>query len=211
MNCFMGYNPLVAKEVKITTWIKEFDGESPVYPSFPNDGDCFVVFATDEDALTHNALSKKTYTNGDWADAEGGSTPTGTITITENGEGIDVSSYAYADVNVSGGGGGDFNTAEVTVKVSTEHEGSQFGIYFSSSVEPPYGYAGMFMFSDSSFSYELYTEGDDLTATLYYVGDSVDLILNNTFESCTGNAVFNPDTYKLTISGDCTVTGWTDG
>ena len=104
MNCFMGYNPLVAKEVKITTWIKEFDGESPVYPSFPNDGDCFVVFATDEDALTHNALSKKTYTNGDWADAEGGSTPTGTIEITENGEGIDVSSYAYADVNVSGGG-----------------------------------------------------------------------------------------------------------
>ena len=72
MNCFMGYNPLVAKEVKITTWIKEFDGDSPVYPSFPNDGDCFVVFATDEDALTHNALSKKTYTNGDWADAEGG-------------------------------------------------------------------------------------------------------------------------------------------
>ena len=72
MNCFMGYNPLVAKEVKITTWIKEFDGDSPVYPSFPNDGDCFVVFATDEDALTHNALSKKTYTNGEWTDAEGG-------------------------------------------------------------------------------------------------------------------------------------------
>lgn len=72
MSCFMGYNPLVAKEVKITTWIKEFDGDSPVYPSFPNEGDCFVVFATDEDALTHNALSKKTYTNGDWADAEGG-------------------------------------------------------------------------------------------------------------------------------------------
>lgn len=72
MSCFMGYNPLVAKEVKITTWIKEFDGDSPVYPSFPNEGDCFVVFATDEDALTHNALSKKTYTNGEWADAEGG-------------------------------------------------------------------------------------------------------------------------------------------
>lgn len=110
MNCFMGYNPLVAKEVKITTWIKEFDGESPSYPSFPNDGDCFVVFATDEDALTHNALSKKTYTNGEWADAEGGSTPTGTITITENGEGIDVSEYAYADVNVSGGGGATIPT-----------------------------------------------------------------------------------------------------
>lgn len=116
MNCFMGYNPLVAKEVKITTWIKEFDGESPSYPSFPNDGDCFVVFATDEDALTHNALSKKTYTNGDWADTESGSTPTGTIEITENGEGIDVSSYAYADVNVSGGSS-DFSTATVTFNI----------------------------------------------------------------------------------------------
>ena len=87
MSCFMGYNPLVAKEVKITTWIKEFDGDSPVYPSFPNEGDCFVVFATDEDALTHNALSKKTYTNGDWADAEGGGggdLSTATMTIVNN-------------------------------------------------------------------------------------------------------------------------------
>lgn len=91
MSCFMGYNPLVAKEVKITTWIKEFDGDSPVYPSFPNEGDCFVVFATDEDALTHNALSKKTYTNGDWADAEGG-----------------------------GGGGGDLSTAQVEVTVGSK-------------------------------------------------------------------------------------------
>lgn len=93
MNCFMGYNPLVAKEVKITTWIKEFDGESPVYPSFPNDGDCFVVFATDEDALTHNALSKKTYTNGDWADAESG------------GGGGGGENFHVANVTLTGDGG----------------------------------------------------------------------------------------------------------
>lgn len=115
MNCFMGYNPLVAKEVKITTWIKEFDGDSPVYPSFPNDGDCFVVFATDEDALTHNALSKKTYTNGDWADAEGG------------------------------GGGGDFTTCTVamtnnsdevfTVSIPNLYDGTMYSMVGSADMD----------------------------------------------------------------------------
>ena len=182
MSCFMGYNPLVAKEVKITTWIKEFDGDSPVYPSFPNDGDCFVVFATDEDALTHNALSKKTYNNGDWADAEGG-----------------------------GGGGGDFNTAEVTVKVSAEHEGSQFGLNIPEDVESPYyGFFGMFAMPDNTFSDRVYIEEDAITCTLYYAGDSIALEPNNAFESCTGNAVFDPDTYKVIVSGDCTVTGYVE-
>ena len=102
MNCFMSYNPNVAKEVKVTTWIKEFDGASPVYPSFPNEGDVFIVF--DNDEATEPSVNK-TYTSGDWADTSSGDAPTGTIYITENGEGIDVSSYATADVNVSGGGG----------------------------------------------------------------------------------------------------------
>lgn len=97
----MGYNPLVAKEVKITTWIKEFDGDSPVYPSFPNEGDCFVVFATDEDALTHNALSKKTYTNGDWADAEGGGgggIVYPTFTLAQSGPTCDMT---FAEINAN--------------------------------------------------------------------------------------------------------------
>ena len=100
MNCFMSYNPNVAHEVKVTTWIKEFDGASPVYPSFPNEGDVFIVF--DNDEATEPSVNK-TFSSGDWADTESDA-PTGTIEITENGEGIDVSSYAYADVNVSGGG-----------------------------------------------------------------------------------------------------------
>ena len=179
MNCFMGYNPLVTKQVKVTVWVCEQDGATPVAPSNPSEGDCFIVYATDEAVLSNTPTSAKSYSNGEWKDAEGG-------------------------------GGGDLSTAEVTIKISPEHEGSEFGIYFTASVEPPYGYAGMFKFSDNSFNYELYTEGDDLTATLYYVGDSVDLMLNNAFESCTGNAVFNPDTYKVTISGDCTITGYVE-
>lgn len=162
MNCFMGYNPLVAKEVKITTWIKEFDGESPSYPSFPNDGDCFVVFATDEDALTHNALSKKTYTNGGWADAEGGSTPTGTITITENGEGIDVSSYAYADVNVSGGGSSNIPLCTITLiaPASTSHSSS----------------AGWLTLNNGVVVNPTFVEGNN-TVVSFYIEEEGDIVL----------------------------------
>lgn len=121
MNCFMGYNPLVAKEVKITTWIKEFDGDSPVYPSFPNEGDCFVVFATDEDALTHNALSKKTYTNGDWADAEGGGGgdsdfTTASVTIT-NSKGADIAIQGCFATDED-----DFHISNFTVGVDASSE-----------------------------------------------------------------------------------------
>ena len=172
MNCFMGYNPLVAKEVKITTWIKEFDGDSPVYPSFPNEGDCFVVFATDEDALTHNALSKKTYTNGEWADAEGG-------------------------------GGGDFTTAEVTL---IPYEGSDFELYPVSDDE---GRGTSIFLSDESFFNGASTKNaEPLTVTLVYVGDSADLAISNTYVSSTGAVVYHEDTNTVTVSGDCSITGW---
>ena len=72
MNCFMGYNPLATKQVKVTVWVCEQDGATPVAPSNPSEGDCFIVYATDEAVLSNEPTSKKTYTNGDWADAEGG-------------------------------------------------------------------------------------------------------------------------------------------
>lgn len=72
MNVFMGYNPLATKQAKVTVWVCEQDGETPVAPSNPSEGDCFVVYATDEAMLSNTPTSKKTYTNGDWADAEGG-------------------------------------------------------------------------------------------------------------------------------------------
>lgn len=68
----------------------------------PNDGDCFIVFETDEDATKHNATSKKTYTNGDWADAESGGGggggadfPTFTITV-ENYSGDETPTTTYS-------------------------------------------------------------------------------------------------------------------
>ena len=191
MNCFMGYNPLVAKDVKVTTWIKEFDGAEPIAPIFPNEGDCFIVFATDEDATTHNALSSKTYKDGEWVDAEGGTTPTGTITITENGEGIDVADYAYADVNVSGGGGGDLSTAQVTI-IGTVSGGN---LCSAIAVIPDYNIEGTMPFLSnlpSPISVVLYK------GKAYYQPDSV--------QSVSGNIEYDSDLQMYVITGDCTIT-----
>ncbi len=46
MNVFMGYNPTVAKQVKVSVWVKEIDGAEPILPATPKDGDCFIVFDT---------------------------------------------------------------------------------------------------------------------------------------------------------------------
>lgn len=72
MNCFMGYNPLATKQVKVTVWVCEQDGATPVAPSNPSAGDCFIVYATDEAVLSNTPTSAKTYADGEWKDAEGG-------------------------------------------------------------------------------------------------------------------------------------------
>lgn len=72
MNVFMGYNPTVAKQVKVSVWVKEIDGAEPILPAAPKDGDCFIVFDTDDDVLADNPSLKKSYANGSWEDAGGG-------------------------------------------------------------------------------------------------------------------------------------------
>lgn len=94
MNCFMGYNPLATKQVKVTVWVCEQDGATPVAPSNPSAGDCFIVYATDEAVLSNTPTSAKTYADGEWKDAEGG-----------------------------GGGGGDLSAAtmSITMGKSTQY------------------------------------------------------------------------------------------
>lgn len=91
MNCFMGFNPNVAKQVKVTTWVKELDGASPVYPSLPGEGDVFIVFDSDESA---EPSVNKTYTNGEWADTSSGGGGGGgdypTFTCTRSGDDVTV-------------------------------------------------------------------------------------------------------------------------
>lgn len=79
MNVFMGYNPLVAKQVKVSVWVKEIDGAEPILPATPKDGDCFIVFDTDDDVLADNPSLKKSYANGSWGDAGGGGGGSGVV------------------------------------------------------------------------------------------------------------------------------------
>lgn len=86
MNVFMGYNPLVAKQVKVSVWVKEIDGAEPILPATPKDGDCFIVFDTDDDVLADNPSSKKAYANGSWGDAGGGGSGVVIPEVTLTGE-----------------------------------------------------------------------------------------------------------------------------
>lgn len=108
MNCFMGYNPLATKQVKVTVWVCEQDGATPVAPSNPSEGDCFIVYATDEAVLSNTPTSAKTYTNGEWADAEGGG---------------------------GGGGDSDFSIAEVTFVDCNTTAGSVYYVKCSTVVD----------------------------------------------------------------------------
>ena len=130
--------------------------------------------------------------------------PTGTIEITENGEGIDVSEYAYADVNVSGGG--DLSTAEVTLVVADGH--SSFGLNCDSGDGG--GYIGNFLTDGEFFEYS-YVGSDTSPKTfkLVYVGDSINVTAYSVVTSATG-AVTYEDSGIVTISGDCTITGYAD-
>ena len=85
MNVFMGYNPTVAKQVKVSVWVKEIDGAEPILPAAPKDGDCFIVFDTDDDVLADNPSLKKSYANGSWGDAGGGGGGTSFPTFTKTG------------------------------------------------------------------------------------------------------------------------------
>lgn len=199
MNCFMSYNPNVAHEVKVTTWIKEFDGASPVYPSFPNEGDVFIVF--DNDEATEPSVNK-TYTSGDWADTSSGDAPTGTISITENGEGIDVSSYAYADVNVSGGSS-DFSSCKVTI-INTAT-----GKYYTIVADQGYAIGSDALgtsvdsaMNDTPLIYDFMTYKGEFYGAVY---SAEDLTVSGNASAEYNDDPDNPH-YIVTITGNCTIT-----
>ena len=71
MNVFMGYNPLVGKQVKITTFNYEVDGES-AEPFNPQYGDCTLYFANsiaERDGVYEDAYM---FNGNDWTEISGG-------------------------------------------------------------------------------------------------------------------------------------------
>lgn len=109
-------------------------------------------------------------------------------------------------ISPGGGGGGDFNTAEVTLVVADGW--SSFGLNCYNGDKG--GYIGIFG-ADGVFFYNIYVQNDTSQKTfkLYYVGDSVDVLAYTAVTSATGDVTYD-DTNRVTISGDCTITGYSD-
>lgn len=110
---------------------------------------------------------------------------------------------------LSGGGGGgssDFSTAEVTLINKEGYSG--FGLYDPGYGEFPYGYRCFYIKNGQIVTGGPMIHTDPETFTLYYIGDSLELSPDTAYESSTGAVTWNPDTYTLTITGDCTITGY---
>lgn len=116
-----------------------------------------------------------------------------------------VSEGLVAAIAAGGGGGGDLNSAKVTL-VSDKH--SAYEIYAEKNDNN--NYTATFDLGDE-FNYTFKVEADETaTATIYYAGESVTISHYNKVTSVTGSAVYDSDTDTITISGDCTITGWMD-
>ena len=114
--------------------------------------------------------------------------------------------------NSGGGGGGsnDFTTAEVTI-VPTG--GSFFNLDLDTNEY--YGYDAVF-YSARGFEHFASPTKDEsnlpltTTFTLYFTGNSIEVTPYNVVESCEGNASYDSETGKITITGNCTITGYTN-
>lgn len=109
-----------------------------------------------------------------------------------------------------GGGGGDSDFKSVNVTLIPTH-GSDFGVYDAGYSEEPWGYHCFHLLNGQIVAGAPNGVTEETTITLYYIGDSLEVQPNNTYESSTGAVTWNPDTFTLTITGDCTITGWTSG
>lgn len=121
---------------------------------------------------------------------------------------VDVMNAAIAEGG--GGGGSDFKTAKVTIvpKESTD----SFGLQSCYDESEEYNTSAFqFEFEGNTvYSLGAGTHETALETTLIYSGDSVDVIPGNKVDSVSGDAVYDSETNKITITGDCTITGWFD-
>ena len=115
---------------------------------------------------------------------------------------VDVMNAAIA---AGGGGGGDFNVANVTVRTGEDQ-------FFSVEVTKEWGNDYMSIWeTENGFNVSaMLIEGGENIFKLWYHGDSVNVSPYNVVESVTGDAVYDSGTGLITITGDCTITGYTD-
>ena len=100
----------------------------------------------------------------------------------------------------------DYKIANVTIVCNTE--GYAFDLYVEKEDSD---YTGIFDTGNGAFNYMVYVDyGASVTVKLLYSGDSVLLSPYNVVQSVTGDAVYDSDTGLITVTGDCTITGYMD-
>lgn len=114
---------------------------------------------------------------------------------------------AMGDSGGGGGGGSEFKTAQVTVASPYQN----FDLNDYDNEQPPYGCSCFAVENGQIVAYRFSVwEEDSKTYTLYYLGDSVTLYVGTVYISSSGNVTYDEDTNSVTITGDCTVTGYID-
>ena len=115
---------------------------------------------------------------------------------------------ANAMMGEGGGGGGgssDFSTAQVTIKCPSGFTAN--ALYSTRNDDGTW--TCIFRYGDG-FADNLYTgDGEPVTGTLYWDTDSavVDAYVVTDIE---GSAIYDAESRRLTITGDCTITGYVD-
>ena len=110
----------------------------------------------------------------------------------------------------SGGGGGssDLSSAEVTLIPALEN--AQVSLYDPGFEEEPWGYHCFHIETGQLVAGGPTAFGEPVTITLYYTGESLTLQVSTTYVSSTGDVVYNSDDNTVTITGDCSITGYVE-
>ena len=111
-----------------------------------------------------------------------------------------------AAIAAGGGGGGDYKTANVTI--IGDNGGEKWSFELDAITDDSGNYSCVFE-DNGYFSLRLFTnDGDPVTTKIIYQGDSAVVSPYNHFVSATGDAVYDSETGYITITGDCTITGY---
>ena len=124
--------------------------------------------------------------------------------------------FANAMMGEGGGGGGGeslpFKTATVTISTEPNEYDSEGKIFINADEDVSYHYHGIFFMNDSTFYYELTGPiNGSQTAIVLYTGENVVVSPYYPVTALSGNVVYDPVAYTLTISGDCSITENPDG
>lgn len=105
-----------------------------------------------------------------------------------------------------GGGSGDYKVVNVTVT------GDQYGSFSVDAYTNDMGfYPGFFALADGFNSSVLANANETVNAKLIYSGDSVVVYPYNIVTDLSGDAVYDSQAGTLTVTGDFSISGHSDG